>query len=309
MMPLKHILAATDLAEPSMNAVNQSFLLAKISGARFTLTHALGLDALTPLRRLLGQQSDQVSQKLVEDAHQQLQQLVAASEFRDGVEVDILVEQAAPGQAIPELAKRLGTDLVVIGTKSSTLWERMMMGSAGSHLLRKSPCPVLVVKQPPQTVYRRVLVAVDFSLCTELTLRMARTLAPQADLVLLHIYEVPFEGKMQMAGVSEEILQQYRAEARERAHGQLQELVQRLGLTAEGCICLVEQGNPAAQIVQLAQKHQCDMIAIGKHGTSMSEELLLGSIAKQVVAEAPMDVLVVVDKTRPETPHLIPQPE
>lgn len=309
MTQLKHILAATDLVEPSPNAVNQAFLLAKISGARFTLVHALGLDSMSPLRAFLGEKSEAVSQKLIDDAQQQLEALAAASEFKDGVDVELVVEREAPGLALPALAKNLASDLVVIGTRTSTLWERIVTGSASSHLMRKSPCPVLVVKQPPQTVYRRVLVAVDFSIGTELTLRMAKILAPQADLVLLHIYEVPFDGKMQMAGVSEEVLEQYRIEARGRATAQLQGLIQRMGLDPGHCVCLVEQGNPAYQIVQMAEKHHCDMIAVGKHGTYASEEWLLGSTAKIVLAKSPVDVLVAVEKTRPETPHLIPKAE
>jgi len=35
---------------------------------------------------------------------------------------------------------------------------------------------------------------------------------------------------------------------------------------------------------------------MGKHGTNVTEELLLGSVTKQVLAESRSDVLVVVDK-------------
>jgi len=36
----------------------------------------------------------------------------------------------------------------------------------------------------------------------------------------------------------------------------------------------------------------CDLIVLGKHGESMVEELLLGSVTKQVLAESQGDVLV-----------------
>jgi len=38
---------------------------------------------------------------------------------------------------------------------------------------------------------------------------------------------------------------------------------------------------------------------MGKHGTNFAEELLLGSVTMQVLAESRSDVLVVVDKHAP----------
>lgn len=46
----------------------------------------------------------------------------------------------------------------------------------------------------------------------------------------------------------------------------------------------------------------CDLVVMGKHGTHVTEELLLGSVTKRVLAESHADVLVVVDDRRPHEP-------
>ena len=53
----------------------------------------------------------------------------------------------------------------------------------------------------------------------------------------------------------------------------------------------------------MEQEYDADLIVVGKHGTHITEELLLGSVTKHVLAEAQGDVLVVAD-TRPAEDRL-----
>lgn len=47
------------------------------------------------------------------------------------------------------------------------------------------------------------------------------------------------------------------------------------------------------------QERDCDLIALGKHGAHVAEDLLLGSVTKHVLMEAQADTLVVPDPRRP----------
>ena len=47
-------------------------------------------------------------------------------------------------------------------------------------------------------------------------------------------------------------------------------------------------------IIEQEQECDCDLIVVGKHGESVLEELLLGSVTKHVLAESQCDVLVSV---------------
>ncbi len=65
--------------------------------------------------------------------------------------------------------------------------------------------------------------------------------------------------------------------------GQIQgAAVQRLALHGLATPCILEQ----------EQEQDCDLIVIGKHGSGMLEELLLGSVTKPVLALSSADVLV-----------------
>ncbi|MDZ4074837.1 MAG: universal stress protein [Hylemonella sp.] len=296
---LKHMLAATDLSEASLPAVKRGFLLAAASGASYTVLHALGLEAMALLRGLLGDKSPAVSARLVEEAQARLDALVQDPARNRGVTAHTLVDEGLAGTAVTARAEAEGVDLVLVGAHGSGFLQRMLLGSTASRLLRKSRCPVLVVKQEPRGRYQRALVAMDFSPASLASIRLARQVAPGADLLLLHVFEVPFEGKLHFAGVDELTVQQFRLEARERAVQQLHALAEQAGLAPSDYTGLVLHGDAVRELMQHEERHQCDLIVMGKHGTHVTEELLLGSVTQRVLAESQADVLVVVDHQAP----------
>jgi nucleotide-binding universal stress UspA family protein len=56
---------------------------------------------------------------------------------------------------------------------------------------------------------------------------------------------------------------------------------------------LLEEGDPATAVLQIAQERQCDLIVMGTHGRTGLGRLLIGSVAEQVVRKASCPVLTV----------------
>jgi len=293
MTPPKRLLAATDLSSSSLIALDRGFRIARTVGARYTVLHALGLDLLKPLRELLGEDADAVARGIAAEARERLTEIVTDAGRTLDIEASVEVEPGLASTAIPAFVEDAAIDLVLVGAHGSGFLQRMLLGSTASHLLRKCTCPVLVVKQEARHDYRRILVAVDFSEGSLATVRWARAVAPAADLVLLHVFEVPFEGKMLLAGVSKDLLHRYRMEARERAAAAVHALAQSAELLPGEYTGLVQQGDAAHEIVLAEEHYRCDLIVMGKHGTHITEELLLGSVTKRVLAESRNDVLVI----------------
>jgi CPA2 family monovalent cation:H+ antiporter-2 len=300
MVHLTHLVAATDLSNNSLLAVDRGFLLSHASGSRYTVAYAVGVDALSPLRELFGVNNTAITQKIMTDAEQQLSAILRQPERNRGVAAELRLEEGLASTAISDLTHAANADLLLLGAHGSGFLQRILLGSTASRLLRKSRCPVLIVKLAAQDTYRRALISVDFSPSSNTSIRLARRVAPEAHLILLHVFDVPFEGKMQYAGVSENIIFQYRIEARERALQQLHHLAENAGLSTEDYTVIVLQGDAKRQILAQETHHNCDLIVMGKHGIHVTEELLLGSVAKRVLAESHCDILVVVDTRPPE---------
>jgi nucleotide-binding universal stress UspA family protein len=298
MNDLRQIITATDCTEGSVAAVDRGFQLAAVSGAAYTLAHALGLDELVLLQGLLGDRLPEVTLSLTREATRMLEALVADPAHHHGTTASIAVDTGSASRFVHALAQSRHADLLLLGGTSSDPLHRAIMGSTASRLQRTSPCPVLNVKRPVTGPYRRALVAVDFSPNCDALIAAARRVAPDASLVLLHAFAVPFEGKLHVAGVQEETVHAFRAQERERVARQLRELAAQHHITLAEGTTVVAHGDPATQILEHEVAQGCDLIVVGRHDPSVAERLLLGSVTKKVLAGSRGDVLVVLQEPR-----------
>jgi len=142
-------------------------------------------------------------------------------------------------------------------------------------------------------MFYRIVVATDFSTCSEEAWSLARRVAASSggELILTHVLtETPLyrEGPFSMASVREVYRQ-----AREWAASTLEEWVSKArseGLTARTALCT---GVPYEEIVALARDERAELIVIGTHGRGGLDRALLGSVADRVVRLAPCPVLTV----------------
>jgi nucleotide-binding universal stress UspA family protein len=53
------------------------------------------------------------------------------------------------------------------------------------------------------------------------------------------------------------------------------------------------EGDPATEILKVAEEKHCDLIVMGTHGWTGLNRLLMGSVAEKVVRKAPCPVLTI----------------
>ncbi|KON80673.1 universal stress protein [Azoarcus sp. PA01] len=294
MNPVKRLLVATDLSAPARHAADRGALVAGEVGASLDLFHVVNVMAVEKLRLLIADVPPETGQRVLDSAREEVRELAAYLLKHHGVSAGV---QVASGPLLPEIigqADAISADLLVLGARGSSFMRHLLIGSTAERMVRKTRWPMLIVKQPPHEAYRTLLVPVDFSPFSLRALRNAQAIAPRADIVLLHAFEVPFESKLRFAGIEDELLARYRIAARQEALAKLRELRDEAGLSLERTRLIVVHGDASRNIVEQEQEQDCDLIVMGKHGESMLEDLLLGSVTKHVLAESQGDVLVSV---------------
>lgn len=137
-------------------------------------------------------------------------------------------------------------------------------------------------------MFRRVLFPTDFSAYATAVMDCLPELkaAGMGEVLLLGIIrpgEVPLGHS-----VDRELLERVRWGAEQQLH------IARLALEGQGLVVRIrlEVGPPATEIVRVAGEERVDLIVMGAQGESLVQELLLGSVAHQVVRTAPVPVLV-----------------
>ena len=183
-------------------------------------------------------------------------------------------------------------DGYVLGARGAGFLRRLVLGTTSQRLVRRTDRPLLVVRQTANRSYRRVLVAVDFSPQSRHALILARRVAPNAKLVILTVFEVPFEGKIRFAGVDDATFEIYRQRARARALRQLHALAHEAGLSPSQWELSLVEGDASRRIVEQEQSRNCDLVVLAPHSQSAVADLLLGSVTRHVLAEGRVDVLL-----------------
>ena len=277
-MTLRSILAATDFSANAHQAALRAAELARELGLRkCVLLH------VAPRRTFSAADRARVMRHLREELAREARALKAQT----GV---AFTPRLAHGAVVETLAREGGRfDLVAVGAQGAHPLRDFAIGTSAERLLRQIRRPVLIVKRKPAGAYRHALVPVDFSSSARAALALARQVAPGAELSVLHAFEVPFEGKLRVAGVAEDSVLRYRRLARERARTELEAMV---GDAGEGVTRLVAHGYASKLIPRTQAEIGADLVAIGKQGRSALEDLLLGSVTLHTLAAVDCDVLV-----------------
>ncbi len=74
--------------------------------------------------------------------------LVASSNLPPGTSTRVVIEHGSVEATLSRYVRDEDCDLVVIGTRTAPLLERLLAGGSASELLRWVPCDMLVVRQP-----------------------------------------------------------------------------------------------------------------------------------------------------------------
>ena len=127
MIHVKKIMVPVDFSQPSKKAVNYGLSLASEFKARLVLTHIAAFDTA-----------------IYDKAKMQLLQLLPA-DYRDQLDFEIIVKAGDIRQELLAIVDENEIDLVVMGSRGRSYFERMLLGSVTERLLRKLHVPILTV--------------------------------------------------------------------------------------------------------------------------------------------------------------------
>jgi universal stress protein A len=133
---------------------------------------------------------------------------------------------------------------------------------------------------------KTILFPTDFSHASDAALAHAEALAKQqgARLLIVHVEEPPlaYGGGELYYGIPEP--------SSERILEMLEDVTP--ADTSVPFTHRLTMGDPAGEVVRLAEEEQADMIVLGTHGRTGLTRLLMGSVAEAIVRHAPCPVLV-----------------
>ena len=143
---------------------------------------------------------------------------------------------------------------------------------------------------------KTIVVALDYSNATPGVLEMAKVLAKAfgAQLRLFHVVE-PEPSYTAYGFTPDEFpaLHAYQEEAKRRAGGKLDELLEQVKVDLPRGTAQIAEGSPLHALLDYVKECNADFVVLGSHGHGAIAALLLGSVAEGMVRKATVPTLIV----------------
>lgn len=146
-LPFARILVAIDFSESSLRALDYALALAEPFGARLILLHVVEPAGYLDNQFGVAPALDETNQNLLEEGRERLAQL-CQRRISSRVRSENLVRLGRAHSEIPDTAKALAADLIIMATHGFSGLKHALMGSTAERVVRMAPCPVLTVRQP-----------------------------------------------------------------------------------------------------------------------------------------------------------------
>ena len=277
MLDITSILVASDLTKRSTVALQRAVRLKKQLGANLTLLHVLdgtAEPAQTEERRQRAKELLQAQVRSVcEDEGRHLWLKVVEGEC----ETTIIAE-----------TEEAGADLIILGDGRKPGWRQRFVGTTTERIVRLSECPVLVVRQPADSAYRRLFCPFDGSPAACRALSFALSVANEAECLVMHANETRILAEWATRQTGDAPVKRHIDTVMTELRAALQ---RRALLSAEPQVRVVE-GNAHFLIREHMRDFSPDLVALGTHARSPTATAFLGSFARDLLADTDCDVLI-----------------
>lgn len=296
-MRLERVLVAVDFSEPSLQAARWIVHdFAPTVEHRFI--HVLDIDV--PPAFLGGPTAAREEQlrRTRESADTRLREWARSLVGGESV----VIREGRTSREISRVAAELQADVVVVG-EHGRRGLHGWLGSTAERLLASSPAPVLLVRSVPPAAPRRILATVDESDLSMGVLLWSQFLSKRfaAPLHVFYALDPVRHGSYYLPGDNPRI-----GDATEEKAAALEWLTERVrdaGIADDTVRLQIVLGEPGASIIDTAVREQAELIVVGSRGAGTAGRLLLGSVSRVVLRQAPCPVFVVTEPApalRPE---------
>lgn len=287
-----NIIAAVDFTPSCRVALREAVRLASACGATLTAVHVMDEYLAHELKRALS--TDQATVRA--DWQKRLKTFVEESDV-GASSVEIEVRIGHPFVELSESCRVHAADLLVMGAKGSRN-EPGRVGVIAAKCVRKAPLDVLLVREDAAGPFKHLVTCVDFSENSTKAVRHALKLAQQdgASLDCLHVYQSALAMSLDYGGLvapmpmgtdiaALEIWQEEMVKFMAPLRAEFPEVkVQAL---------VIERVNIREAILDHVKDTHADMVVLGTRGKTGLRELLIGTTAEKIVANAPCSILAV----------------
>lgn len=276
----------TDFSETAEKALAQAVILAARSNVKLIVIHVVELNIYTMPAEMvtLGLMTEQ----LIDEAKEKMKTLVGKLKKDHKLKVEHANYIGNVYENIIRASHLFNADLIIMGTHGASGFREWLFGTNASHVVYKSPVPVLTIhKKSNISGFKRVVFPFNYN---QLTLNKVEQVMALA---------IPFESAVFLLGFEDDSVKGNIATMLEHTYN-ISLKFSKAGIRCE--YSLVEGENHAELILDHARKNKADLIAI----VTMKDNNLLPVPGKEIIDHSEIPVLSVpahpITKTENQMP-------
>jgi nucleotide-binding universal stress UspA family protein len=295
-MQINQILVPTDFSENAELAVNYAIALAKQCSAKLHLLHTPVVPTYL-LMDLSYSPGPEAVTRILNDAQEALDrqaQMITAA----GVEHFTAIREGTVHEVIRDYAKEHDVDLVVVGTHGRTGVSKLMYGSITERVIKTVHTPIIIIPPEGGRIPSSIVIAYDFSAPAKHAAEVARAIhgVSHGSLHLVHSYLDVWGEYTDRGAVVGEAAEKRREALHLGLEGMLKDDAKELfSIDAQAIQTHLVTGDPAAGILKVADEVGATLICAGTTGKSGIERLLIGSVARRLLHDSEIPLLLTHD--------------
>ena len=238
--------------------------------------------------------------QLVEQMHRDLREWEPKGE--PGIQSKVLLGD--PADEILKCAEQHKASIILMASRGRSSRGPWILGNVAAKVLRATDKPIMLVRSPAKSdalrqkrLVHKVLVPLDGSPIAEQVLPHAEALARilGSELLLFHVFEPmrKYAGGLVYRALPDEVVNEENDRRKQTGLSYLDEISKKFKAPEIPVTIEVTRGSPADQILDYAETHEMDLIAMSTHGRSGIGRWVFGSVTDKVLHSGDTAVLVV----------------
>ena len=298
MSVFNNVLVVLDPTTEQQKALNRAVQLARLQHCKLTAFVSVYDFSYEMTTMLSGEERESMRQAVIKDRELWLSDYLAAPRA-GGINIDVkVVWHNRPFEAVVQAVLEDGYDLVIKGTHDHDVLKSMIFTPTDWHVLRKCPCPVLMVKDHDWPQGGNIIAAVNAGSEQEHHLSLnqrviakAMQMATMLDASTHLVNAFPGTPVNIAIEIPEFNPQEYNSTMKHHHADAVTALAKQFDIDSQHCHVL--EGMPEDVLPQIASKLDAEMVVIGTIGRTGLSAAIIGNTAEHVIDRLDCDVLAV----------------
>ncbi len=278
---MKKLLIATDLSPRSDRALYRALELASDLNYNLHVLHVID-----------GEYPDKIVRTITKEAKSRILEQINTFNSTLNIKVNIKVLMGKYHEVILSESEKINAKAIILGTQQKDTLKNFFIGSTAERVVRSSNVPVFVIKNAPTKKYKKVVVAIDFSVYSRKCLEFALDFFSNEEIYLVHCYHIPYKHLMESSQLTYKAKREQKKAFMNMVNREMTHFLKSFEQNTENIKIIIKEGPVITRLNNEMKRLKADILIMGTRGRLGISRAFLGSVAEDMLITSNNDLVI-----------------